>query len=297
MKGDNSSASTSKITVSSSSLSSPVERIPSGITELDRILSGGFPSGTFNCIEGDIGTGTSTFCIQALWSRLILGGLASFMCLDEPPERVIEHFKSFGWDVKPYIEEKHILLYDGHVLLNSLASATEGQNGVAERKALLGKFLDDYRKETCAILRTHPKIIVPAVTAVDSFSSIAPYVDLKSAYVLAHMIANSARKNNNLLLAVVHTGALEANIVCACNAVADGILRLDYILAKTTLRRVMRVEKLAFTPIPVRPLEYVITSKNGIELIGEAKPDEKPVGNSYAANGTRMGLNKRPTLR
>lgn len=296
MKGASTSVGTSKEQASSSFLSSVAERIPSGITQLDRILGGGFPRGTFNCIEGDIGTGTSTFCIQAVWSRLNLGGLASFMCFDEPPETVIEHFRSFGWDVEPYIEGKSLLLYDGQVLLNSLASVTEGQNGVVERKALLGKFLDDYRKQTCAILRAHPRITGPAVTAVDSFSSMALYVDLKSAYVLAHMIANSVRKNNNLFLAVVHTGAVEANIVCACNAVADGILRLDYILARTTLRRVMRVEKMAFIPVPNRPIGYVITARNGIELIGEAKLDEKSVGNSHSTNGTRMRSNNRSKL-
>jgi len=296
VKGASTSAGTSKELASSSYFSSVAERIPSGIAQLDRILGGGFPCGTFNCLEGDVGTGTSTFCMQAVWSRLNIGGLASFLCLDEPPEAVIEHFRSFGWDVRRYIERKRLLLHDGRVLLNSLASVTEGQNGVAERKALLGKFLEDYRKQTCAILQTHPTITAPAVTAVDSFSSLAPHVDVKSAYVLAHMIANSVRKNKNLFLAVVHAGAIEANIVCACNAVADGILRLDCVLARTTLRRVMRVEKMAFTPLPDRPLEYVITSKNGIQLIDQAKIIEKHIGNGYDANGKRVRSNSKPIL-
>jgi KaiC/GvpD/RAD55 family RecA-like ATPase len=162
---------------------------------------------------------------------------------------------------------------------------------------LLGRFLNDYGKEVCGILRNQPRIASPAVSAVDSFSSLAPYVDLKSAYVLAHMIAKSVRKNNNLFLAVVHAGAIEANVVCACNAVADGILKLEYRMARTTLRRVMRVEKMAFTPMPNRELEFIITSKTGIELKGEDKVDGKTVRNGYHANGIKLRSNNKSTLR
>jgi KaiC/GvpD/RAD55 family RecA-like ATPase len=272
---------------SASSSSSDEERIPSGIKELDRILGGGFPRGTFNCVEGDIGAGTSTFCIQAVWSRLSLGGLASFMCLDEPAETVAEHFESFGWNVKPYIEEKRLLLFDGHQLLNSLASASEGQNGQMKRKAILAEFLGDHRKIVMDAIDKYPNTNVPFVTAVDSFSSIAPYVDLKSAYVLAHLVANSVRKARSLFIAVVHTGALEANMLCACNTVADGIIGLEYGLARSTLKRVMRIEKMAFTPTPNKPLEYVITTKSGIEILVQDEVDEKPLSRGHGASQTK----------
>jgi KaiC/GvpD/RAD55 family RecA-like ATPase len=240
--------------------------ISSGVIELDRILGGGFPKGTFVCIEGDIGTGTSTFCIHTVWSRLTSGGLASYICLDELPDTVIQHFRSFGYDIEKYIKMNRFLLYDGYPLLTSLA-ASNGQNGAAGRKDLLGKFLEEYKKTVCAAQKKNPEITLPGITVVDSFSSLAPYIDLKSAYILAHMIANSARNNKNLFFVVVHTGAIEANIVCACNATADGIIKLEQHFRRGTLKRIMRIEKMAFRPTPAELLEFRITSKTGVEIL------------------------------
>jgi circadian clock protein KaiC len=242
------------------------QRIPSGITELDRILGGGFPKGVFCCVQGDIGTGTTTFCAQIVWSRLISGGLAAYVCLDETPERIIEHFKGFGYDVLTYIEKNRFLIQDGHLFINSLASSSQSQNGVAERRALLNKFVEEYSTKTCNARKQNASNTLPAVSVIDSFSSIAPYIDLKSVYVLAHMVANSARRHGNLLLAVAHTGAIEANVLCACNSAADGIIKLEGNLARGVLKRLMRIEKMAFTSTPDRELEYMITSGQGMQI-------------------------------
>lgn len=241
--------------------------IPSGTIEFDRILGGGYPKGTFVCIEGDIGTGTSTFCLQSVWNRLTSGGLATYLCLDELPDTVIQHFKSFGYDIEHYINLGRFLPYDGSPFINSLAASSQGQNGVKERKNLLGQFLEEYRKALCVARKNNSPITLPTLTVVDSFSSLAPYIDLKAAYVLTHMLANSVRKRKNLFLVVVHPGAIEANIVCACNANADGIIRLEQHLTRGTLKRVMRIEKMAFTPTPTELLEFKITTKNGFQIL------------------------------
>ncbi|WXG44537.1 MAG: RAD55 family ATPase [Promethearchaeati archaeon SRVP18_Atabeyarchaeia-1] len=243
------------------------ERIRSGIVELDRILGGGLPRGTFCCVQGDIGTGTTTFCTQFVWSRLVSGGLATYVCFDETAERIIEHFKGFGYDAKPYMETKHFIIQEGHPFLNSLASAGPGQTGVMERRALLKKFLEEYNRKTIEAYRQNASTKLPAVSVVDSFSSMAPYIELKSIYVLAQMIANSARRHGNLMLAVAHTGSIEANVLCACNAAADGIIKLETNLARGVLKRLMRIEKMAFTRTPERELEYVITSEQGLQIV------------------------------
>ena len=243
------------------------DTIKSGILELDMILGGGFPKGTFICVEGDIGTGTSTMCVQAAWTRLTSGGLASYLCLDELPETVIRHFKSFGYDIEHYIDLNRFLLYDGLPFVSSMAASVQGQNGLAERKNLLAKFLGDYKDTVCGVQKKNPRIALPGLTVVDSFSSLAPYVDLKSTYILTHMIANHVRENKNLFLVVVHTGAIEANVVCACNSNADGIIRLEQHLSRSQLKRVMRIEKIAFTPTPTELLEFKITSNDGLQIV------------------------------
>jgi len=243
------------------------DHIPSGVIELDRILGGGYPTGAFICVQGDIGTGTSTFCLQTVWNRLTSGGLATYICMDELPDTVMKHFRSFGYDIDHYIDLGRFLLYDGLPLINSLASSSQGQNGVTERKNLLMNFLEEYKSAACAAKKRNSPITLPSVSVVDSFSSLAPYTDLKAAYVLTHLLADSARINKNLFLMIVHTGAIEANIVCACNAVADGIIRLGQLFKRGTLKRVIRIEKLVFTPTPSELLEFRITTESGLQII------------------------------
>jgi KaiC/GvpD/RAD55 family RecA-like ATPase len=243
------------------------DHIPSGAIEFDRILGGGYPKGIFVCVQGDIGTGTSTFCLQTIWNRLNSGGLASYICLEELPDTVIRHFDSFGYDIQHYIDLGRFLLFDGIPFINSLAANSQGQNGAIERKKLLEKFLEEYKSTACVARKRNSQITLPAVSVVDSFSSLAPYIDLKAAYLLTHMLANSARKNKNLFLVVVHPGAIEANIICACNATADGIIRFEQHFSRRTLKRIMRIEKMAFTPTPPELLEFKITSKNGLQVM------------------------------
>jgi KaiC/GvpD/RAD55 family RecA-like ATPase len=242
------------------------DHIPTGVVELDRVLGGGYPIGAFICVQGDIGTGTSTFCLQTVWNRLTSGGLATYICVDELPDTVVKHFRSFGYDIDHYVDAGRFLLYDGLPLINSLAASSQGQNGVTERKNLLRNFLEDYKSAACAAKKRNSPITLPSVSVVDSFSSLAPYIDLKTAYVLTHLLADSARVNKNLFLMIVHTGAIEANVVCACNAVADGIIRLAQLLKRGTLKRVIRIEKLAFTPTPSELLEFKITTRNGLQI-------------------------------
>jgi len=251
----------------SSTFRADTERIPSGITLLDRTLAGGLPRGTFICIDGDIGTGTSTFCIQTVWSRLTRGGMAAYVCLDDPPERVIEHFRSYGLNVDAYIEKNQLLVFDANSLMNSLASAAKGQDQAAEQDNLFKELAARFDSKSSTQLSDHRNLGFPRVSVIDSISAAAPYTNLKSTYVLAHLIADQAKRSMNIAVAVTHTGALEANVFSACSSVADGIIRMEYSLSRGELKRLMRIEKMAFTPIPARPLEYKITSKNGIEIL------------------------------
>jgi KaiC/GvpD/RAD55 family RecA-like ATPase len=69
---------------------------------------------------------------------------------------------------------------------------------------------------------------------------------------------------------------MEANILSACNCVADGMIRLETNIARGVLKRVMRIEKMAFTSTPDVELEYVITSSRGMQIV-DARAD--PEGN------------------
>jgi KaiC/GvpD/RAD55 family RecA-like ATPase len=248
--------------------SSEGERTSTGIQALDTILGGGIPKGTFVCLQGDVGTGTSTFCTQFAWARLLSGGRVSYYCVDESPDMVTNQFESFGWNIGPYLKDKNMVLSDAYDLFRvGRLAAIGGAKDFSGLRKLIGEFLK-VEEAKMSPRKT------PLVAVIDSFTTMAPYLDLKTAYVLAHLIADDARISEQTYLAVVHSGTVEANLLYACLGAADGIIRLENnwkrgrtgSSSSRRLVRKMRIEKMAFTPTPTYPIEYEISSK-GIQLL------------------------------
>ena len=92
------------------STSKDIERIPSGIPGLDKLIEGGFVKGSTNLISGAAGTGKTIFCTQFLLEGLKKGEICMFITLEESPEDIIGDVKRFGWDLQRYRDEKKLFL-------------------------------------------------------------------------------------------------------------------------------------------------------------------------------------------
>jgi KaiC/GvpD/RAD55 family RecA-like ATPase len=242
-------------------------RVSTGIPELNLRLQGGFPRGTFICLKGDVGTGTSTFCTQFAWSRLQADGRVVYYCADEPPDIVSRRFKNFGWNLEPYLESDRLALVDAFSFLTKELRGTEKRSkDFAVRRRVLTAFM---RQEREGVRNTFGR--TPVAVIIDSFTALAPYIDLKSSYVLARMIADSARRRDDTFLAVVRTGVVEANSFYACLGTADALIDMRNIWVRRSLLRRMRIDKMAFTSAACQPMEYEITGE-GIKLVCNEKP-------------------------
>jgi len=87
-----------------------LERIPSGIPGLDRLIEGGFCKGSTVLISGGAGTGKSIFCTQYIMEGIRRGENCMFITLEQKPDDLIGDVKRFGWDLKKYIQEKRLYL-------------------------------------------------------------------------------------------------------------------------------------------------------------------------------------------
>jgi len=87
-----------------------LERIPSGIPGLDRLMEGGLVKGSTNLISGAAGTGKTILCAQFIWEGLRRGEACMFITLEEGPEDIIGDVRRFGWDFEKYIKDKKLFL-------------------------------------------------------------------------------------------------------------------------------------------------------------------------------------------
>jgi KaiC/GvpD/RAD55 family RecA-like ATPase len=87
-----------------------LERIPSGIPGLDKLMEGGFVKGSTNLISGGAGTGKTIFCSQFILEGLKRGETCMFITLEQRPEDIVGDIKRFGWDFEKYMREKKLYL-------------------------------------------------------------------------------------------------------------------------------------------------------------------------------------------
>ncbi|MEM2108344.1 MAG: RAD55 family ATPase [Candidatus Bathyarchaeia archaeon] len=80
-------------------------KLKTGIKELDELIGGGIESGSRNILYGPVGTGKTVFAMQFLWQGLQQGETVAYDVMDKPFPRLTAYFKSFGWDIEPYIEK------------------------------------------------------------------------------------------------------------------------------------------------------------------------------------------------
>ena len=101
-------------------------RVESGITGLDKMLSGGFIPGTANLVRGAPGTGKTVLGLQYLLQGVARGEPGLLISFEEFPQALQSDAQELGWDLKPWQEQGLLHLYftSPQVLLKSLESPT-----------------------------------------------------------------------------------------------------------------------------------------------------------------------------
>lgn len=91
-------------------MSEKVERVPTGIPGLDKIMQGGLVKGSTTLISGSAGTGKTILCAQFLWHGLKLGENCMFITFEESAEDIIKDAKVFGWDFESYEKKGKLII-------------------------------------------------------------------------------------------------------------------------------------------------------------------------------------------
>jgi KaiC/GvpD/RAD55 family RecA-like ATPase len=79
-----------------------VQRVKTGINNLDELIGGGFKKNSTNLIGGGPGTGKTIFAIQFLVEGLKNGESAIYITFEEKKETLYEDMLEFGWDLEKY---------------------------------------------------------------------------------------------------------------------------------------------------------------------------------------------------
>jgi len=79
-----------------------------GFDEL--FIEGGIPKRNAVLVAGGTGTGKSTFCRQVCYNLVSQGKYCMYVSFEESMEKIERSMTAFGWNVKKYLEDGHLLI-------------------------------------------------------------------------------------------------------------------------------------------------------------------------------------------
>jgi KaiC/GvpD/RAD55 family RecA-like ATPase len=92
-------------------ITSPEQRVPSGIEGLDELIEGGFERNSVILVCGDAGSGKTTLSLQFLYNGATqYGEPGIFITFEEGKKSVYKHSLQYGWDLKA-LEDKGLFTF------------------------------------------------------------------------------------------------------------------------------------------------------------------------------------------
>jgi len=132
------------------------------INGFDKLFSkGGIPQGNSVLVAGGPGTGKSTLCRQICYNLVSKGKKCMYVSFEESQDRIIKSMENFGWNIRKYIDDGHLLIQKINPLdILRMKFGSIGGSGSATELS--------YKIKPLVI----PKDFNPDVIAVDSLSAI-----------------------------------------------------------------------------------------------------------------------------
>ena len=85
--------------------------LKTGISGFDELFAdGGIPNGNSVLVAGGPGTGKSILCRQICYNLVLKSKKCMYVSFEESKERIKKSMRSFGWDVKRYVDDGSLLI-------------------------------------------------------------------------------------------------------------------------------------------------------------------------------------------
>jgi circadian clock protein KaiC len=222
-----------------------IERVPTGIVELDKILDGGFPRGAVTLIAGGPGTGKTILAAQFIYNgaiRYFERGI--FVTFSESSEVLKQYMLTLGWDFDRLENEGKIKILDfvtmGKVDLDSLLDT------IFEEARIFGA----------------KRMVIDSITAL-----IIAFRGRLEIRTTVSVIQKLLRKLGCTSIVISETPWGNKGLGSGVEEfIADGIIMLETMPLKGELKRRLTVLKMRGTNHDMKFYQYTITKDDGIVI-------------------------------
>ncbi len=231
-----------------------IERISTGVPEIDSILAGGIPKGFFVAVVGEPGCGKTIFCLHFVNAGITRGEKAIFVTTEESRESIIRQAAQFGMDFESAIERGDLVVIDA--LLRPRGDPYSLSS--LDPEELVNKVISVKRK----LGYGHMRLVVDSLSA---FWLDKPAMARRYSYALKKVFYQW-----NFTVVVTSQYAITTSEAFGFGVehVADGIIRFRRAVRHGILKRYLIVEKMRQTPHDLRMYEITIVDGKGLVVLG-----------------------------
>jgi KaiC domain protein len=224
-----------------------MDRVKTGIAGLDEMLEGGLPKSHTVVVMGSFGTGKTTFGLQFVSEGLRQGERGIYITLEEDERSIIDDAKSFGWDLKPAVDAKKLVIVK--------LEPTDAKTTISRIKSELPEFVKSFGAT---------RIVIDSISLLNMLFE-TEHDKRTNLFNLAQMIKKTGA--TCLMTAEVKDDNPMASRDGLIEYIADGVISLRYDEPKerSEIQLTLRIVKMRRINHSRRVKPYSITNK-GIEV-------------------------------
>jgi KaiC/GvpD/RAD55 family RecA-like ATPase len=241
-----------------------VERIPSGIKGLDKLIEGGFVKGSVVLVTGKTGTGKTALAASFLYEGTKNNEPGVYVTTEEREEDIKGDIKAmFGWDLES-LEKKKLLTF---LSIKPVIPVTPGRLISMEEE--IGSIIKLYIVDLTKKIESAVKAIKAKRVVIDSISIIEMFI--KDEYMrrvaLMQLITNLKDLGvTSLITGTIPEGSEALSLSGIIEFVVDGVIKLDFVPVAEEFKRTLTIRKMRRTDhsIYIHPFEI---TKEGLRII------------------------------
>lgn len=220
-----------------------IERVSSGIPELDSLLQGGFKKNSVNLIAGTAGSGKSIVAMQFLVAGLKKGEAGIYITFEEKKRKVYEDMLEFGWDIEKYEKEGKFTFLE--------YTPEQVKKVLVEGGGIVESIIEKMKAK---------RLVIDSVT---SFALL--YEDELTKKEAALSLFELINKWDCTAVMTSQGSVADESVTAAMEFEVDGIIFLYHSKIKGIRKRALEVIKMRGTKIPNKTFSLEI-SKTGIKV-------------------------------
>ncbi len=229
-----------------------VERLSTGVKELDKLLDGGIPKGFLVAVAGEPGTGKTILCIHFSWQGVLDGDKVVYVTTEESKDSVIRQAEILGMRLGDAVERGKAIIIDA--LLGSDKWSLRSLNP----EDLVEKIVEAKRE----LGYGRARLVIDSMSA---FWLDKPAMARKYSYYLKKVLH---KWDFTIMATTQYAISTSEAFGFGLEHIADGIIRFRRVVRGGRLRRFLLVEKMRQTPHDLRMYEVVIYPGRGMRLVG-----------------------------